>query len=364
MGGWVWLVLVLVFCGCVGSPPATVPTTVPSTTLTTIAQYRPTSTVVPVPEPTTTIAATTSLPVRATTTTAPKAVCSTDSDCGGEINESVYCEGNVIKINLGTPECRFPGKPGAKCIIKEQLKTYLDCGSDWCFQGKCYPQNCTDGILGYNEVDTDCGGVCPPCDSIVNRSCSQSGECGRNHMMPGFWCSEGSIVGRQVSYACGSNGTCLSETKTVPYRECSGEYGCFIGESSCRTHKGTCGNCVLDGDETDVDCGGSCWPCAPRVGNSTTDDAHMVLFFPYTRDIFTYKGYDISYVRPLYSGYGNTVFGDEFVNCTYGAVMRVRKPDLSSYDLEVSRYNNNGVGDIVVGFYWADDWSAKVWVAG
>jgi hypothetical protein len=83
----------------------------------------------------------------------------------------------------------------------------------------------------------------------------------------------------------------------------------------------------------------------------------MVLYFPDTDNVFTYNGYDIRYLRPLFND-------DSGNNCTYGAIVRVRQPNLTTSDLEVSRYKNNGVGGIAVGFYWASERAAKLWVTG
>jgi hypothetical protein len=262
----------------------------------------------------------------------------------------------VIKSKVAIQECRLPGLATSKCITKEETRTILDCEEDWCFRGRCYPQNCTDGVLEYNEVDIDCGGKCPLCESLTNRTCSQSGDCGTDHIKPGFMCNGDNITQWRVTYSCVDR-KCTSKTELATYRECTGEYKCFLGEKSCRTHKGTCGDCKKDGDEENINCGGSCWPCAIMPENDTTDDTHMVLYFPDTDNVFTYKGYDIRFMQPL--------FNDESGNnCTYGVIVRVRRPDLTTVDLEVTRYKNDGVDNIVLGFYWADKRSAKIWVTG
>jgi hypothetical protein len=73
------------------------------------------------------------------------------------------------------------------------------------------PPNCYDGIWNNNEYLLDCGGPnCPPCD----------------HCIDNIWQPE---LGE----------TCL---------DCGGE----CGECS------PCGNCIQDGDEVGIDCGGSC----------------------------------------------------------------------------------------------------------
>jgi len=289
--------------------------------------------------------------------TKPGINCSVNSDCGAETNESVYCEGNVIKMRVGTPVCRSPGTPESRCILRERVQAYLDCGGDYCFRGRCYPAACDNQELDYNEVDVDCGGVCPPCDSTAGKRCGKDSDCGPDHYLPGFSCYEGDIMRQYVNYTCNVNGTCSYETGLAGYRECNGDYRCFIGDMGCRVRERTCGNCVRDGGEERVDCGGSCWPCAPRPTQNASEYGYTVIYFPDSDDVFQYGGYDLRYMRPLYSGYGED-------NCTYGAVIRVRQPDLTTADLGVTRYRNNGVGGIVLGFYSAGEWGARIWVTG
>lgn len=294
-----------------------------------------------------------------TQTEAQRIVCHDNSDCGLQRNGSMYCDGNTLKYQVSQPSCRSPGTPQSACVFRERVQPYLDCTPDICLLGSCYPQSCDNQVLDYNETDIDCGGICPPCDSSGNRTCSQPGDCGQEHYLGGLWCSEGNIMGDKVSYGCGLSGRCSAKAELTTFRECKGEYACFTGESACRTHEATCGNCRKDGNEERTDCGGDCWPCAPSPSNTASDGEHLVLYFPDTDNVFTYKGYDIRYMGPLYSGHVG-----EYQNCTYGAIVRIRQPNLTSEDVQVTRYRNNGIGGIVVGFYWADDWSAKLWVTG
>ncbi len=78
----------------------------------------------------------------------------------------------------------------------------------------CVDPTCTDVKLDGDETDVDCGGlVCDPC--IDGKLCLVAGDC--------------------ESGVCADNGS---------------------GMTTCQT--ASCGDGVLNGDETDVDCGGSC----------------------------------------------------------------------------------------------------------
>lgn len=77
------------------------------------------------------------------------------------------------------------------------------------------PAHCHDGVQDVDESDVDCGGLqCAPCAD--GKKCGLNSDC--------------------ASHVCNSSvGTCAAP--------------------SCTDH-------VQNGDETDVDCGGSCSPCA------------------------------------------------------------------------------------------------------
>ncbi len=74
--------------------------------------------------------------------------------------------------------------------------------------------HCTDGVLDGSESDIDCGGVCAPCG--IGRACFVPGDC--------------------ASGACVNN--ICAQVVTA-----------------------SCTDLIQNGNETDVDCGGSCAPC-------------------------------------------------------------------------------------------------------
>jgi hypothetical protein len=111
------------------------------------------------------------------------------------------------------------------------------------------PPNCYDGILnneetgGQNEIDSgfyDCGGpYCEPC----------------NH------CLNGIIDEGETWIDCGGEcGTCPICANGILDEE-FGETGIDCGPIGCAECSELCDNGVLDGEETDIDCGGACEAC-------------------------------------------------------------------------------------------------------
>jgi len=133
-----------------------------------------------------------------------------------------------------------------------------ECGSDVCNgAGSC---RCTDGLHNGAESDVDCGGgVCPSCGSGL--TCNASSDCtsGNCPAADGVCCNTscGSTCEACVaSKTGGTNGTCAAITAgTDPDNECSADV--CNGFGACR-----CTDGLLNGAETDVDCGGGvCASC-------------------------------------------------------------------------------------------------------
>ncbi|MSP62028.1 MAG: hypothetical protein EXR72_17190 [Myxococcales bacterium] len=112
------------------------------------------------------------------------------------------------------------------CAASRPCQTNADCYDRICSAKTCAEATCSDQVKNGDEADTDCGGSCPAC------------------------------AGGQ---SCGSDSDCLSRT-------CDGLVTLFGGDGRCANS--SCSNRVRDGDETGVDCGGSCRRCYLGVGSS------------------------------------------------------------------------------------------------
>ncbi|MCH7578564.1 MAG: hypothetical protein IH822_12380, partial [Chloroflexi bacterium] len=115
-----------------------------------------------------------------------------------------------------------------------------------------------------DETDVDCGGSCLGCDVGANCNVAQdclSQFCGTEGCTAVDFCANGLQDGNETDIDCGG-GTCAL---CNPGRDCGAASDC--GSAVCDTAgtdkciAGNCSDSVVNGSETDVDCGGSCSGC-------------------------------------------------------------------------------------------------------
>ncbi|MEM9452906.1 MAG: hypothetical protein AAGF11_01920 [Myxococcota bacterium] len=163
----------------------------------------------------------------------------TDLDCGGSCPP---CDDGQM--------CNEPG----------------DCTSMLCDGGVCGP-SCSDGAMNGDETDVDCGGSCPPCDD--GQMCNEDGDCQSQDCEGDICvdpCSDGEMNGSETDVDCGGPDCdpCADGEDCLENDDC---------ESMICNPKGpicsapSCNDGVMNGDETDLDCGGPCGPtCEPGQG--------------------------------------------------------------------------------------------------
>jgi hypothetical protein len=134
------------------------------------------------------------------------------------------------------------------CALGKRCNNDADCTSGTCATGVCAPTStmcelvdpnnpsCDDCAKDGMETDVDCGGdACPPC--ALSKACLVDTDC--------------------------ASGNCQASV-------------CVASAPACEPYdpqNPTCGDCVKDGMETDVDCGGdACPPCAADKACATSGD--------------------------------------------------------------------------------------------
>jgi Ca2+-binding EF-hand superfamily protein len=177
----------------------------------------------------------------------------TDKDCGGTAS---------IKAH------KF-------CGIGQNCAKGFDCRTTSCKGGKCKSTTplalCTDGIMGGQETDLDCGG--PTCTSVgrtcnETKQCRTGSDCTSGICGPGLRGSKSTVCasclnkivdgsetdtdcGGKSCKACGDGASCLK------HNDCTSG-SCYVNSITRSMRCVSCFNKVKDGQETDVDCGGKC----------------------------------------------------------------------------------------------------------
>jgi hypothetical protein len=168
------------------------------------------------------------------------------------------------------------------CDIDCAISLDPDCDNCTSAQGDCcFPKNDTicdlDCAAGSDYDCTDAGckdsGTCKiGSDCTTNLQCA-SGFCFDNKCME--QCNDNIKDGNETDVDCGGScGKCANYKKCKLDSDCSSD---FCSSGTC-LEKDTCNDEILDGDETDVDCGGSC-PNKCVEGQNCGDDSDCELGF-------------------------------------------------------------------------------------
>ncbi|MEO1481496.1 MAG: hypothetical protein AAFU77_05270 [Myxococcota bacterium] len=140
------------------------------------------------------------------------------------------------------------------------------------------PDTCTNGVIDPNESDVDCGGDCDACTNvgdtcIANRDCGAGLSCGDDSQCDTDSCENGLADGDESDVDCG--GSCA--TRCSVGDSCNTLADC--ADSGGRTTRcldvclaPACNDLFANGDEGDTDCGGSC-PERCEEGDACLADA-------------------------------------------------------------------------------------------
>jgi hypothetical protein len=187
---------------------------------------------------------------------APIATCSDGARNGAETD-----------VDCGGGTCR-PCADGLACGLAR------DCGSGVC-NATCQAATCTDGVKNGAETDADCGGgACLPC--AAGGTCTTAADC-TAFACPGTCpqapsCADGVRNGQETDADCGGPicSPCTAGQACARAVDCA-TLLCTGG--ACVAAAASCSNGVVDGTETDVDCGGgACGACSDGRTCAVTPD--------------------------------------------------------------------------------------------
>ncbi len=133
-------------------------------------------------------------------------------------------------------------------------------------------QHCVNGIRDHGETDVDCGG--PDCLACGGAPCMEDAACQTgtctDQKCAIATCSDGVWDGYESSLDCGDPRGALIHCSLCAigahcFNGCNCESGfCDPTTGTCESGPPSCDTCadgVKNGDETGVDCGGSCKTC-------------------------------------------------------------------------------------------------------
>ncbi len=180
------------------------------------------------------------------------------------------CQGGACRLDTCADGARNGGEADvdcggafcAACLPGSTCRAGTDCTSRRCADGFCAAPTCTDGLRNGAEGDVDCGGACPAC--AVGQTCAAPSQCVTGSCDGGVClaasCVDGVRNAAETDRDCGG-GTCPG---------CDGGLRCDAGADCASTvcvvgtcRPATCLNLAFEPAlETDVDCGGLCAPCA------------------------------------------------------------------------------------------------------
>lgn len=147
-----------------------------------------------------------------------------------------------------------------------------DCNDpDVCVNGACQAPtaDCSNHHKGGDETDVDCGGSCPAC--MVGADCNYDSDCA-SHACDFYaptrcvasHCQDHHLDGDETDLDCGG----LSCGSCPAYAGCSSDRDCSFGLCHTRFHfclPDHCSDGIEDYGETGLDCGNGCYGCTAGV---------------------------------------------------------------------------------------------------
>ena len=213
--------------------------------------------------------------------------CQYTADCAGYETPSTFCSrigqeayGTCTSISAA---CRNGVQDGTetdvdcggssgcpRCTTGMACLHPTDCTNGVCTSGVCASASCGDMVRNGNETDIDCGGDCPTC--TVGMQCVRGYDCASkvcqgtctfgacsSPVCSSPRCDDMVQNGQETDIDCGGSlcGACQTG------RLCTDGPDCLTGycNSTLKCDLPTCTDGVKNGQETDIDCGGGCASC-------------------------------------------------------------------------------------------------------
>jgi len=189
-------------------------------------------------------------------------------DCGGVCPACLDCPGtNGTPDFCSTEGCLCQAGEG-ECDNDDECSGDLVCGSNNGLLygmpadfGVCWGSHCNNAVKDGDETGIDCGGSCPVCPTCPGENGS-----------PTYCSTEGCLCQA-------GEGDCDNDDECAGDLECGSNLGILFGMpinyGVCWGNH--CNNGSLDGDETEIDCGGSCPPCSDKWPRTNGTPAYCTI---------------------------------------------------------------------------------------
>lgn len=187
------------------------------------------------------------------------------------------CTNDICKDGKPTQEmklntaCDLPASEGlcngaGACV---QCLNDMNCTSPFlCIQARCAPITCKSAKKDADETDVDCGGSCGPCDDL--KSCTLTSDCksrvctgavnGKKCQIPS--CGDSVLNGDETDIDCGGSACVEQGAPCKDTQKCRLATDCESGVCKAGLcEASSCNDGVQNGGEMGIDCGGPCGQC-------------------------------------------------------------------------------------------------------
>ncbi len=194
--------------------------------------------------------------------------CAAPASCTAGVCKAQPCFDGVLSGKESDVDCG--GTCAAKCYVGKACNSAADCASGFCKRsngrGVCVADQCSDGIKNGDETGVDCGGSCAT-KCATGAQCAVDADCASGYSN-GTHCVASSCLDRKLTAGetdldCGGVNECARcgvGMKCTVHSDCSrGPHALLCTDGTCqRPTAPGCDDGNWTGNETDVDCGGSC----------------------------------------------------------------------------------------------------------
>lgn len=192
----------------------------------------------------------------------------TDVDCGST-QCTIEASLGVFSLDIVASTFNYSGLtgPNGLCLSPGRCSTGEDCESGNCVDYQCV--SCFNNAVDGDETDTDCGGEncakrCPTGWScLVDDDCQSGNYCNDNNYLCtsiGKCNNDSTTNNGESDVDCGGDSSgcprCVDGQICLLDRDCESQLCYDVGDNEAGVCT-SCGNGVKDGDEGDIDCGGS-----------------------------------------------------------------------------------------------------------